>query len=770
MVEELGITQQLLEADVFAGLIDLLEGDAVAAEHHLRGAYEGLREHGLGIAAALAAAFLGRALLLQSRAAEAEALSHESEALAGDDLLATITWRGVRAEALARRGEHAAAIDFARAAVDIAAATDVLLFHAEARQVLATVLRAAGRRAAERRDDGEGDAAAEEKRAIELWEAKGATLLAERARSAKGAGAPFDEIRVSGESPSETGRGSAHAEPVEARGGVQRAVKRRVRPNAATANAARMEAAIAVRNADALPALLAEGARCVHYPTDRVYGREAWLDELRSMLAVDALKYAHEPLATLGNSLGLCRRCASFPEAGDFGPTEIDAIVLIEVDAEGGRVCTEVFAEDRLGDGVARLYERYAELLPDGPARTRAGTTARSIATLLGPLDADRHATAIAPTFDFVDHGTLGLFGSTHRADVFLRGIRALSEIADDIATCVDDVLDLRSDALLVRWTNSGTVRAGGGAYEKKSLQLRIFGADGLLTRVERFDADRDNEALARFDELTGESRETPFDTPPMNRFRPGAGLPSGRLPTPRREGTPAPEDASSRGSWVRQTGAAPVEARGEVIQRPVRRRVRPNAATANAARLEAAVAARDAAALPTLFTDDLEALDHTTGAAYGRKGVLFVFRSLLKTSRDPTYRSEPLATLGDWLALVRSSVSASGASGRTFDVGAYEREEIALIEVDAFEEPRVFVSELDGQGRPHRQDVYNLDQLDEAWGPSRRWPASKSCAPGGRHELHGSEAVTGMRALASRCVAFTRFAPTAACSPGRCW
>jgi hypothetical protein len=38
MIEELGITQQLLETDVFTGLIALLEGDAAAAERRLRGA------------------------------------------------------------------------------------------------------------------------------------------------------------------------------------------------------------------------------------------------------------------------------------------------------------------------------------------------------------------------------------------------------------------------------------------------------------------------------------------------------------------------------------------------------------------------------------------------------------------------------------------------------------------------------------------------------------------------------------------------------------
>src|SRR5207249_10829375 len=237
MVAELGITQQLLEADFFAGLIDLLEGDAVSAERSLRTAYDGLRDHGLGIDAARAAAFLGRALLVQGRAAEAEALSQESEALAGDDLQATITWRGVRAEALARRGEHAAGVDFARTAVDIAAATDGLLHHADARLALAAALRAAGRRE---------EAAAEEARAIELWEAKGATLLAERARRDGGRVEQAERAR-------------------DDRAGLARPARRQVRANAATAQMARQDAVVVARDADALPALFADEADVVDH-------------------------------------------------------------------------------------------------------------------------------------------------------------------------------------------------------------------------------------------------------------------------------------------------------------------------------------------------------------------------------------------------------------------------------------------------------------------------------------------------------------------------
>src|SRR6185503_16928130 len=115
----------------------------------------------------------------------------------------------------------------------------------------------------------------------------------------------------------------------------------------------------------------------------------------------------------------------------------------------------------------------------------------------------------------------------------------------------VDDILDLRTDALLVRWTNFGTARAGGGAFERRLLILWVFGGDGLVVRVEEFDVDREAEALARFDELTRMSAD-------------------------------APSPAATR-------------------------QVRPNAATAHTAGLDAAVAARDANAIPPLLADGSE-------------------------------------------------------------------------------------------------------------------------------------------------------------------
>jgi class 3 adenylate cyclase/ketosteroid isomerase-like protein len=177
-VEQLGLTHRRLEAELAAGLIELLDQQAIPAEEHLRDAYEGLRERGLGGEAAQAAAFLGRALLLQDRVDEADEMAAGAEALAGSDLKAAIAWRNVRAETASRSGDTARALALARESVDLANATDALLLVADARLTLAGVLRASGDLVA---------ADAEARRAIDASEAKGATVLADLTRAAMGA-------------------------------------------------------------------------------------------------------------------------------------------------------------------------------------------------------------------------------------------------------------------------------------------------------------------------------------------------------------------------------------------------------------------------------------------------------------------------------------------------------------------------------------------------------------------------------------------------------
>ena len=622
LVEELGITQQLLESDVFAGQIEWLAGDAVAAERWLRDAYTGLRQRGLRIDAARAAAQLGRILLAQGRAREAEELSHESETLAGDDLQAAIAWRGVRAEALAQRGEHGAAVELARSAVEIAAATDALLHHADARRALAAVLAAAGRSA---------EAAQEDARAIELWETKGATLLAERARR-------------------ETGHAVGAERPSPPRSEPASIPRRRVRPNAATEHVARFDAAIAARDAHAIRDLVADPTLTTHHPTGVEYGRDEVLRGLLAWIDLPTAAYRHEPLATLGDSLALCRTSASAERASigdlDIGVVDRENVGLIETDLHGRRRRAELFAPERLSAAIARLYERHAELLPDGSERTRTEKTARAVAAGLSfeVASADRFDGHVARSLQFVDHQRGG-FGSVSGAAAFLRGHRSLHELARDLTLVVHDVLGLRPDAFLLRTTTSGTDRASGGAFERPLLLLGAFGADGLIARIEWFDPERPEAALARFDALA-------------------AGEP-----------------------------------------RPARRRVRANAATAQAARMEAAVGARDLDALSPEFTELVEVVEHPTGAVFDASAMLAAWRHFLQ-AEAPVLRSEPLATLGDSLALCRSSMSLASL-GPTVErdlrsFGAVQREELVLIEVGA-------------RGLQQRIELFAPDHLGDA-------------------------------------------------------
>ena len=650
MVEELGITQQVLETDLYSGLIELIEENAAAAERSLSIAYEGFRAHGLGIDAARAGALLGRALLVQGCVADAERLSHESEALAGDDLQAAVAWRWVRAETLAARGEHAAAVEVARTAVEIAAATDALLLHGNARMALAAALRAAGR---------EREATAEDARAIELWEAKGATLLVERTRE------PLPR-------PLSNTEGGALPPSLVGRGAKGLGFRRRVRPNAATAAAARLDRAIATRDAAALRAIAAEEGITIDHPNGSTYDAAATLRTRLAMLRAKDLQFQQEALATLGDSLALFRMSMSASGlAGrtvDVGPYARDLIILI--DGPGRK--NEMFASEHMGDAVAALYARYAESLPDGPERARMLRTAHTIAANIGPLDLDRQAAAMTPALAWLDHRTVG-FGTVHGREGFRTALGTLFETADDLVNRIDDILDLRAEGLAVRMVNSGIDRASGGAYERSFLLLLVFGPDGLITRIEQFDVRHEAEALARLDELVGGLDD---ERPPLPRGDHGGVETPGGKPPPHpllgKEGEP-------------------------------HRRVRPNAATAVLAASDDVFARRDHEAGALLFSETYVEVHHPTGSTYGAREALTSVQRLMR-SNDVSYRVDPLAVLGDRLALGRRRIHSSATGRGRFDVREYEIDTIVLAEADE-------------HGRYARFEVFAADRLGDAIG-----------------------------------------------------
>jgi AAA ATPase domain len=176
-VTELGLRHALLEVEQFAGIVELIADAPAAAEPHFRQAYNGFRRMGLDADTAETAALLGRTCLALDRDTEADELCLESERLAGHALKASIAWRTLRARLLSRGHEHGEARRIAEAAVALAERTDALVDHGDSCLTLATVLGASG--------DAAGARTAAE-RAVDLYERKGATALAERARRVVG--------------------------------------------------------------------------------------------------------------------------------------------------------------------------------------------------------------------------------------------------------------------------------------------------------------------------------------------------------------------------------------------------------------------------------------------------------------------------------------------------------------------------------------------------------------------------------------------------------
>jgi class 3 adenylate cyclase/tetratricopeptide (TPR) repeat protein len=135
-----------LTSAIASGPVELIAGDADAAERELRRDHDALAAMGERNYISTTKAFLAEALYRQQRDDEALAMTRESEDIAADDDVATqYLWRSVRAKILARTGDQEAAEELAREAIRIIEDTQDPDSQGYAWLDFAQVLRTAGR-------------------------------------------------------------------------------------------------------------------------------------------------------------------------------------------------------------------------------------------------------------------------------------------------------------------------------------------------------------------------------------------------------------------------------------------------------------------------------------------------------------------------------------------------------------------------------------------------------------------------------------------------
>ncbi|MGH3134540.1 MAG: hypothetical protein ACRDNY_12525, partial [Gaiellaceae bacterium] len=146
MLDELRLPARVARADHEAWRVEMLAGDLVAAERHIRHGYDLLVELGEKYLFSTIGGLLGQTLYALGRYDEAEQLGRQSQEVATEDDVDTqALWRCLLSKIQARRGAFEEGEALVREAIDVLAPTDAVLLQYGAFLDLAEVLDLAGR-------------------------------------------------------------------------------------------------------------------------------------------------------------------------------------------------------------------------------------------------------------------------------------------------------------------------------------------------------------------------------------------------------------------------------------------------------------------------------------------------------------------------------------------------------------------------------------------------------------------------------------------------
>ncbi|MGH7287972.1 MAG: hypothetical protein ACREI8_08150, partial [Myxococcota bacterium] len=284
-----------------------------------------------------------------------------------------------------------------------------------------------------------------------------------------------------------------------------------IRPNAASAAMDRVQASFGARDWAAVRALAAEGAG---FEDRRRHARVSgdadwWVANLKLETDESGLgDFQRTLVATAGT--GVCLERTLWTGGPADGRVEIEYLWLAEVDAAGRLVAGVMFDVDESRTAIAEASRRW--LARDLAAAAVMGPILAQIASW---SDRDRVHTR-APLADdlAMDDRRLAGVGRIEGADAYLNAVEALWGLtlrSEGEPRCV---LALEPHGAVVVVRTFGTLIEG-GAFERCFLLLMTV-SRGLITRLEQFEIDAVDTALARLVEL----RPDPLRIPPNTATR----------------------------------------------------------------------------------------------------------------------------------------------------------------------------------------------------------------------------------------------------------
>ncbi len=268
--------------------------------------------------------------------------------------------------------------------------------------------------------------------------------------------------------------------------------------NAATRALDRGATALGARDWAGFAALLAKDFRI--YDRTSFSQLEAdgplWLAGFRQMVEMTSGIPTPQVLATRGERLALGRALWR-GAAGDVGPSEVEWLLIIEVDERGDYRAVVSFNPNDLDAAYAELDARYEA--GEGAAYGRvssAGAYARAYAS----RDWEAVSAMCTATFAEHDHRAVAVLGIRHGPEAWAETERALVELAPDSVVRFKHV---RSNArgALSQLTFEGSRE--GSNYEIPFLSVTELGAGGKLERNDLYDPEQLDQARARFAEVS---------------------------------------------------------------------------------------------------------------------------------------------------------------------------------------------------------------------------------------------------------------------------